>query len=106
MTKLTIDPGVCGFITKVEAVTEDGMEVKLSIESDCPGVGKLVENLGDTFNAFDICMKAPGDGPLYDYAREHFPHHGACPSVAGITKAIEAECSLALPRNVSFTFED
>jgi len=31
--------------------------------------------------------------------------HCACPVTSGIIKAIEAECQLALPRDVSFTFE-
>jgi len=105
MTKVTINPGVCGFITKVEALSEDGMEVKVNVESGCESVMKMLEELGDTFDSYEVCLVNPGKGPLYKFASEKFPPHCACPILAGITKAIEAECKLALPRDASITFE-
>ncbi|MCL1880543.1 MAG: hypothetical protein FWF71_08120 [Actinomycetia bacterium] len=105
MTKVTINPGVCGFISKVEAVSEDGMEVKLTVKTGCPTVTKMFADLGDTFNSWDICMQKPGKGLFFEYAAENFPIHCGCAQLSGIIKAIEAECSLALPRDVSITFE-
>ncbi len=105
MTKVTINPGVCGLITAVEAHSEDQMEVKVTVKSGCEAVRKMMEELGDTFDAFSCCLGKPGTSAFYDYAREHFPGHASCPTLAGILKCIEVECGLALPREATITFE-
>ncbi|AGA69973.1 hypothetical protein Desdi_2553 [Desulfitobacterium dichloroeliminans LMG P-21439] len=105
MTKVTINPGICGFITKVEASSRDGEEVTLKVASDCEAVQKMMKELGDTFDAFELCLTKPGNGPLFGFASQHFPVHAACPVIAGIIKCAEAECQLALPRNSEIIFE-
>lgn len=106
MTKVTVNPGVCGLITKVEAVaSEDQTEVTLKVVSACESVQKMMEEVGDTFDPFELCLTKPCTGPLFFYASEHFPIHAACPSIAGIIKCAEVECKLALPKNVEITFE-
>lgn len=105
MTKVTINPGVCGLVTTVEANSEDQMEVTLKVTSACEAVCSMMAELGDTFDGFSCCLCRPGTNIFYDYAKEHFPGHAACAAISGITKCIEAECGLALPRNVSITFE-
>ena len=82
MTTVQIQPGICGFTTKVEAVSEDQ----------------------DTFDAFELCLVKPGHGPLFEYAGEHFPIHAACPVIAGIIKCAEVECRLALPADAQIQF--
>lgn len=104
MTKVSINPGVCNLITKVEASSEDQMEVTLKVTSACEAVRNMMKELGDTFDAFEICLSKPGTGPFYEYAAKHFPGHAACPSIAGITKCVEAECRLALPKDVEIRF--
>jgi len=105
-TKVRIDPGVCGFICNVEAITEDGMNCKLVIHSGCEPIAHLTKANGDTFNAYDICLAKPGKGAIYEYASEHFPSHCCCPVPAGIIKAMEAECQLALKKDASIVFRD
>ncbi len=105
MTKVTINPGVCGLITAVEAHSDDQMEVKVTVKSGCEAVRKMMEELGDTFDAFACCLGKPGTSVFYDYAREHFPGHASCPTLAGILKCMEVECGLALPKEASITFE-
>lgn len=104
MTKVMIKPGPCGLDTTVEASSEDGMEVQVKINSSCESVAKMTEVLGDTWDAYEVCLGKPGSGPLYDYAADHMPGHASCPTIAGIIKCIEAECRLALPQDVSITF--
>ena len=106
MTKVKINPGVCGFVTAVEAVSEDGMEVKVSVKSGCESVKKMFEDLGDTFDSYEMCLVKPGKGPLFEYASEKFPVHCGCPILSGVIKAVEAECKLALPRDASIIFEN
>ena len=105
MTKVTINPGPCGFVTAVECVSEDGMDAKVAVKSGCQSIRDMMEALGDTFDSYEICLKHPGEGEFYEYAKEHFPVHAACPVLIGIVKCIEAECKLALPQNVSIEFE-
>ncbi len=105
MTKVTIHPGVCGLVTRVEARSEDQMEVKLRIDSACPSIGAMLKELGDTFDAYELCLVKPGEGPLYDYAASHLPGHASCPAIAGILKCVEVECRLALPKDASIVFE-
>ena len=105
MTKVIVRPGVCGFVTHVTAESEDQMEVKLQVASGCEAVRKMMAELGDTFDAYELCLAKPGCGPLYEYASEHFPGHAACPVIGGITKCAEAECRLALPADASITFD-
>lgn len=105
MTKVMIDPGVCGFLTSVEAqADEDLLEVTLTVRSGCASIMNMMAELGDTFDAMPLCLSKPGDNELFQYAREHFPVHAACPVLSGILKCAEAECELALPRDASITF--
>lgn len=106
MTTVHIDAGACGHQTKVMVESEDGMTAKVSVETNCEAIEAMFHELGDTFDAYEVCLTQPGNSVFYEYAREHFPAHGSCPSIAGIVKAIEAECKLAVPRNVTITFEE
>ena len=104
MTKVRIQPGICGFTTMVEAESEDQMEVRLHVASGCASVQKMMEELGDTFDAYELCLTKPGSGPLFTYAGEHFPVHAACTVSAGRLKCVEAECRLALPCDATIEF--
>ena len=107
MTKVKIEPGICGLITHVEAETDDDcMEVTVRIDSKCKAVQKMFEDLGTEFDAFDVCLGKPGQNVFYQYAADHFPGHASCPTIAGITKCIEVECKLALPKTAKITFEE
>lgn len=106
MTTVTIDPGICGFVTKVAAEKVGKREVKLQIRSGCESVRSITEKLGDTFGAWDLVLKHPGEGPLYEFAKEHFPTHAACPIISGITKCVEVECGMAIRKEASVTFEE
>ena len=105
MTKVRINPGVCNLITTVTAEAQKKRIVKLTIESDCPGVSKILETLGtDTVSGMEMCFAAPGTNAIYQAAGKCCPAHGTCPVCSGITKCIEAEAGLALKRPVEITF--
>ncbi len=103
-TKVRIDPGVCGLITEAEATKTGRREVKLKVTSTCAAITKMFETLGEDFNSYELCLVRPGKGPLFEYASEKFPVHVSCPAIAGIIKAAEAECGLALKKDSSITF--
>lgn len=100
MTKVKIEPGICGLTAYVTAESEDGMDVTVTVESPCKGVA----GLSGEYDAYEICFAKPGANPMYEYAAEHFPSHGGCAVIAGIIKCVEAECHLALKKDVSITF--
>lgn len=104
MTKVRINPGICGLITEVTAETEDQMEVTVQVRSDCKSVSGMFEVLGNNFDAFEICLKRPGENIFYRYAAENFPGHASCPVIAGIAKCIEKECGLALRQDAEIRF--
>ena len=62
MTKVTVEPGVCGFVTKVtaEASPEDETCVKVRVASGCEAVRNMMEELPDTFDAYEVCLVKPG----------------------------------------------
>ncbi len=105
MTKVTIDPGVCGLVTSVAADSSDKMNVSVSVKSGCDAVNKMFAELGSDFDAYELCLVKPGCGPLYEYASENFPVHCGCPVISGIIKCVEVECGLALPKNAGIKFE-
>ena len=106
MTKVSIEPGPCGFTTIVTANGDEEGEVEVKVASGCEAVKKMMAELGNTFDAYELCLVRPGCGPLYEYASEHFPVHCGCTVIAGITKCVEAECKLALKRDASIRFLD
>lgn len=106
MTKATVDPGVCGFTAEINAVCEDGIDVRIQVETDCPQINDMMAELGDTFMGMDVCFKRPGQGPFYEYAAENFSGHATCVVISSILKVIEAEAGLALPRNTSLSFSE
>ena len=106
MTKVRIDPGICGLKTVVEAAASDETEVTVKIRSACPSIKKMAEELGEEFDAYELCLQKPGLGPFYDYAQEHFPVHVSCPAINGIIKCVEVECHLALKKNATIEFID
>ena len=105
MTKVRIHPGVCGLTTVAEAAASGRSGVEVTVCSDCESVRKMVEALGSSFDAYEVCLARPGANVFYQYAEEHFPVHAGCPVIAGIVKCMEAECRLALPRGVSIVCE-
>ena len=106
MTKVRIDPGICGLKTLVTAEAEDETAVTVKISSACPSIKAMVKALGEDYDAYELCLQKPGEGPFYDYAREHFPVHVSCPAINGIIKCVEVECHLALKKNASIEFID
>ncbi len=108
MTKVTIEPGICGLKTKVAAQADEEKEnVKIKVASGCKAITEMMKFLGEDFDTFELCLTRPGKGPLYEFASSgSFPVHASCPVIAGITKCAEVECALALPKDAHITFEE
>ena len=104
MTRVKIQPGICGMNTKVEAAEDDDGGVVVKICSTCRSIQEMAKALGEEFDPYEICMTQSGKGPFYEYARNESHIHAACPTISGIIKCVEAECGLALKKNAVIEF--
>ena len=106
MTKVKIEPGICGFTTSVTATVDPDEDTELTVKvaTGCPSIRGMMEALGETFDAYEVCLQKPGAGPFYDYAKEHFPVHVSCPVINGIIKCMEVQAHLALKKDARIEF--
>ena len=108
MTKVKIRSGICGFTTAVTASAdlEEETDLTVHVATGCPSVKAMMEELGESFDAYEVCLQKPGIGPFYDYAQAHFPVHVSCPVINGIVKCMEVEAYLALKKDAKIEFVD
>ena len=102
MTRVIVNPGICGFVTTVEINTIGKRKFKVVITSDCETVTKLGESLAEV-DQWDA-LKQYADSQIYKAASK-CQLHVICPIPIAILKAIEVEAELALPRDVVIRFE-
>jgi len=103
MTRVIVNPGVCGKKVTIEVEKSGKRGVKLNIISDCDMVNDMGQSL-DEVDQWEV-FKPPIDSPFYKCAL-HCRLHAACPVPMAIIKAIEVEAGLAVPRPVSLEFEN
>jgi hypothetical protein len=102
MTKVFVNPGICGFDTVINA-TRSGDIVKLKIRSECEEIKKLANTL-TSFSLQDMRnAKSFTENKVYENAARYIRHF-SCPIPCAIFKAIEAELGLALKKNVTIEF--
>jgi len=103
MSELTIDAGVCGFVTTVRAGSNDGgMTLVIEYGTTCPHVAKARPQIASVDPMVELFRK-PHETTVYAALSPHLPH-AACPVCAGFLKAIEAAAGLALAKDVSMRF--
>ena len=103
MTHVIVNPGVCGLTADIKAEMCGRKEAKLAIETECKLIAQYAEGLGEDVDAFEL-LGMSRKGSSLEARRAGTRIHAACPVIAGIAKALEAEAQLALPRDVSITF--
>lgn len=98
MSTAIVKPGVCGLESKIIVNSDDGSTVDIIIESACPHVKKMEDELQD-LSGMGECFSKFSTSKVYETA-DKYCRHLACPVPTGIVKAIEVACGLALPRDV------
>ncbi len=104
MVKVRIKAGVCGFITTVEAESDDMQNVTFEIESDCENIQKLALNFPEVDGYSEIGLGF--DGVIHQVVREHL--RGCCSGCivpCGIFKSMQVAAGLALPAPASIEIE-
>ena len=99
MAKAEINSGICGFTTTVTARADGLSRVRLTIESECPAVQRLAEQLTEVDPLREITFR--GNGPVVNKVAPDCLRHAACPVPIGIIKAVEVSAGLALPADVT-----
>ena len=95
MTRVIVNPGVCGFTTTIEVDKVDKRRVKVVITSDC----EMVTELGESFTEVDAGQALKQGQALSEYV------HATCPVPIAVLKAIEAEAGLTVPCDVVILFD-
>jgi hypothetical protein len=99
---LIVDSGICGFRSVIEARKQGGDSVSITIESECEQICELNNTLGSI--ALRDIFTAAGRNPVFARAEEA-RCHATCPVPVAILKCAEVELGMALPRDVSMTFQ-
>ena len=103
MNSVNINPGICGLTSKIIIQTEDMQEVSIKIESQCPYIMEMANNIQE-IDGFVECFSKFQDSKVYNAAQKYCKHVG-CPVPSGIIKGIEIACGLALSKTVRIDFE-
>jgi len=103
MIKVSVDAGICGFKSEINASCEDGQNAKIEFKTDCPNLKPLETKL-DTIDGFSECFGKISTSSAYTLADEYVKHP-ACPVPCGIIKAVEASCNLSLPKDATIKIE-
>lgn len=101
MTKIVVDPGICGFPVTITADIDKNKKIHVLINTECEMVNKMLSDIStlDMRSAFAGFL----NNPIYRSAAKHL-RHIACPVPAGILKVIEVEAGICLPKDVGMTF--
>ena len=100
--KMKVDAGVCRFITNIVGITDDGMNIRLSIESGCPSVKKLGEELKEVM-VFDAISTPITENPIFVACAKNLPH-AACVIPSALVKVCEVAGDLGLKKEVTLQF--
>lgn len=103
MSRVTVQPGICGFPVEIEVTTVGKRMVQVTITSEC----RQVTTMNDDLSCLDVMDGVLGpmtDSVVYRSATQHLKH-AACPVPSAILKAIEVEAGLALPGDVFIKIE-
>lgn len=98
MTEVSVNAGICGFHTIIRLDSEDMQTVEIKLETECPNLKPLAEELKEV-DGFTEAFAKLGDSEIYQMCRKYCKHPG-CPIPCAIIKGIEVACGLALPKDV------
>ena len=103
MTKVVVDPGICGFTARIEVSRIDAETVSVVILSDC----EMVSQWGAQLGHLDCrkTLKPPESIFFFESAFRHISH-AACPIPVAVLKALEVEVGAAARGDVSISFRD
>ena len=103
MANIEVVPGICGLKTKLTVTADEDQTVQVGIESACPHIMAMQDDLKD-LDGYSECFAKYSSSSVYASAEKHC-RHLACPVPTAIVKGMEVACGLALPKDVTITVE-
>ena len=100
MTTVTVNPGVCGFVSIITVDSEDMQNAVVDIQTECAYIKAMSKEIREV-DGFTECFSRMGDGVVFSSAVKYCKHP-SCPVPSAILKGIEVACGFALPRDVEF----
>ena len=102
MVQTRVEAGICGFVTEIEASSEDSQHVSFKVDTNC----EKIKNLSSKLTSYDAYneIKEGFDGELFKAIRSELK--GCCSGCAvpvGFFKSMQVAAMLALPKNISIT---
>ncbi len=100
--KVSVNAGICGFITNAEAKCEDGQLVELAIESPCEKIQALARAIKEA-GPIDAFEEINPSGESVILSRTRATLKGCCAGCAvpvGLFKAMQVAAGLALPKDI------
>ena len=102
MVNTRVEAGICGFVTEIEASSEDSQHVSFKVDTNC----EKIKNLSSKLTSYDAYneIKEGFDGELFKAIRSELK--GCCSGCAvpvGFFKSMQVAAMLALPKNISIT---
>lgn len=104
MAHATVNPGICGFRTRLEVVPEADGRCLVRGESACSHVQRLLASLGPVDPYGEISYQP--EAPRTLAAAAAVLPHPACPVPCALLKALEVAAGLALPADVSVVISE
>ena len=103
--RVTVNAGICGFISEITAVSDDEQMVKFTVVSPCENIQALTSKLQNEIDAYQE-LGAGYDGEIWTAARGTL--RGSCTGCVVPTaffKVMQIAAELSLPCPVSMQLE-
>ena len=103
--QVSVNAGICGFVTNAKVASEDSQNVLFKVESQCEKIALLGENLAakGPIDAYQEISPA-ANSVLMETVRETLK--GCCAGCAvpvGLFKGMQVAAGLALPSDISIS---
>lgn len=104
MIKVDVNPGICGFQTRILIRQTGGMRVQIEIESQCNNIDSLAAELND-IDAYEECFKTGDHSRILNLAARHCRHF-SCPVPMALIKGVEAAVGVRQAKDVHIHFSE
>ncbi len=102
MTAVEVDCGICGYHALVEVSRESKTHIRVSVQTECEMLSSAVEQVNGADWSEALSPRNPNSvhAVMFQVIK-----HAGCPVPTAVAKAIEVEVGVALPRDVSISFQ-
>ncbi len=101
--KVTVNAGICGFTTSLEAKCQDGQNVEFAAESPCGKIEALARAIGEA-GPVDAYQEISPEGESVIISKTRETLKGCCAGCVvpvAFFKSMQVAAGLALPANIS-----